>query len=679
MIKLPARQDGQWTVTYSSDKLPDLSATKNLSFDKEGYLRLSKPVTSYFSEVDSADFGLPLYWGIIGTGIYYTLTDEQQFELTMGAGKMNTVVTTALNAPANTDGNGSRAGAAIFNNAITYATHEDIYTHPLGAFTNDWTDRNLSASLSTNKHPLCNFVFGNSLAVGNGNTVKLISTSYAVTATLTIPAEYEVTGIAYSNSFLGITCHDKLNHGNGKFYVWDGIGTAANYAYDIGASTCTSPVAYRGSFAFLNGTGQLLYWTPQRLETLGALPSYFTTAQFFIGAINVNRNESIHVDGDVLYLNIDSALIGRTSDNESYISNQPGGIWCYDPSVGLYHRHATTATKMSAQTIATTSVDTTTDVITVTTAYETGTPVRYSDADSTTLEGLTNGQVYFAIYVSATTIKLAETYTEAVAGIAIDLTGTGNSAQTLQFYPKSDFGQSYNIGQQGGVQLIEDTTLDGIYTQGLFFGADCSSTTTTEYHAAGFTLKDTENRGYFTTAKIQSNQLQDHWQKVHLKHKALSSDLDKIVIKYRTKNDGPLVKISDNTTDGLVTWSDSDTFTSTDPQFANVIVGDEVEIIQGTGSGYLAHITSISEDGGTYTVNLDESIKNLTAATTGRVVVSRWTKLTTITNANPTNSDGYSEITVGVKSKTIQFKVELRGEDIEIEELLVANGNSKPV
>lgn len=677
MIKLPARDNGQWTVTYNSDKLPDLSVTRNLTFDKEGYLRLSKPVTSYFSEVDDADFGLPLFWGYMFSGVYYGLTDESQFEIDLREGAIAVEQTDDLNAPENAAGFGSRAGACIFNNLLSFATSDDLFTHPMGAFGNDWTDRNISASIGSDKHPLCNFVSENSIAIGDGNEVKVFNTSYTLSETLTLPSEYEVTGIAYNNNYIGITTHDERNQGNGKFFVWDGQGSAANYAYDLGASTCSSPIPYRGSFVFLNGTGQLLFWTPNRLEVLAELPVYFTSAQMFQNVINVNRNESIHVDGDIIYLNIDSYFSSTTSDQESFVSRQPGGIWCYDPAVGLYHRHATSALKASAQTIATSSVNTSSDEITVTTAYPTGTPVRYSDGGSTALSGLASEEVYFTINVDSTTVQLASTLTDAETGTQIDLTGTGNSAQTLQFYPKSDFGQSYTVGQQGGVQLIEGSS-DGQYLHGLFWGADCAGTTTTEYHCGGFVLRDTENRGYFETMKFQSRSIRDNWKTLFIKHKKLVSDIDTIVVKFRTLDDGHIVKIKDADS-GLITWSDENTFTTTDTQFSNVVIGDEIEIIQGTGSGYLAHVTSISEASGTYTVNIDEDIKNLTASDTARVVVSRWTKLTTITKDTVRNIDGYSEVTLGQTSKQIQFKIELRGEDIEIEELLIDNEMSKPV
>jgi hypothetical protein len=163
-----------------------------------------------------------------------------------------------------------------------------------------------------------------------------------------------------------------------------------------------------------------------------------------------------------------------------------------------------------------------------------------------------------------------------------------------------------------------------------------------------------------------------------VKHSKLASDIDKIVIKYKTASDADLV-VRATSKSGSITWTDSDTFTTTDTQWANVLAGDEVEVIQGAGSGYLLHVSSVSVNTGTYTVNLDESVKNISANDTGRAIVSRWGKLTTLSSGTITNEDGYSEIAIGVKSKSIQFKIELRGEDVEIEEILVAHQLHKPV
>ena len=690
MIKLPARPDGNWTVQYASDKLPDVVAARNLTFDKEGYLQLSKPTISYYSSADDADFDMPVAQAQVSSGAYYVVTRNKVFKLDLysdGAsaftgGRIRVQEDDTPNSPVGSTVASRSFDGTFFNDdfCLINPSDGDLYRHPLGSYGNDWEVTPLSVINNAERYAVCNFINQTNLAVANGNKVDLLTTSYTQPspAELVVPSNYELIGLAYNNGFVGATSYHNQGE-KGAFFVWDGNTAEANYVLELTSNGCFTPAPYKNGFVLIDSNGILFYWTPNQLQILAALPSYYTSAVHMSSSAGP-YNHAIVVDGELIHINLDSTFSAVDEKSQFFRADQPGGVWTYDPAVGLYHRYGVTATKATYETIATTSVDTTDNEITVTTAPQTGTPVRYSDGSSTAIDGLTNRQVYFAINVDATTIKLAETYNDAISSIAVDLAGTGNDNQTLQFYPKRDFGQSLVAGPAGVLFYEQEKTsfLD-FYYLGFFYGAACSQNNNTFVNAGGFVLQDTENRGYFITSKMMSSQLQEDWQKMFIKHKDLVTDLDKIVVKYRIDNNEPLTRIKELATDGVITWTDNNTFTTTDPQWSVVEVGDEVEFIQGTGSGYLAHVTSISETGGTYTVNIDEQIKNLTASDTGRAIASRWKKLTVLDNGIISNDDGYSEITVGVKSKQIQFKVELRGEDIEIEEILVAHELHKPV
>jgi len=84
-------------------------------------------------------------------------------------------------------------------------------------------------------------------------------------------------------------------------------------------------------------------------------------------------------------------------------------------------------------TIPTTDVNTTTNVITeVAHNFVTGQRVVYSNGAGTTLAGLTTAHTYYVIKLTADTFSVATTAALAFAGTAIDLTGTGNNAQTFR-------------------------------------------------------------------------------------------------------------------------------------------------------------------------------------------------------------------------------------------------------
>ena len=83
-------------------------------------------------------------------------------------------------------------------------------------------------------------------------------------------------------------------------------------------------------------------------------------------------------------------------------------------------------------TVPTASVTTAADTITYTGhGQTTGAALTYRNGGGTTLAGLTNNTTYYAIVVDANTFKLATSAALAIAGTAVDLTGTGNNAQNF--------------------------------------------------------------------------------------------------------------------------------------------------------------------------------------------------------------------------------------------------------
>jgi hypothetical protein len=777
MMKLPARPDGQWTVRQNSDKLPDLIATRNLTFDKEGYLRLSKPTVAIFTSSDDADLGRPVKFARQSSNFYWVLTQNKQFAVDFRQGRISVVKDSLANVPIGDD---ARSYAEMFNSTVAFAEGTDIHTLNLNAL--EWTD--IAVTLNgTGKHPMCAVTSLNTLAVADTrNTIVQFSSSGFSSggSTLTIPVGYRVVSMAYNNNLIGLVALDGMFNDNGMFFVWDGVTTAANYAVPLNTNTGTTVIPYKNSFVVFTGVGQLLFWDGKGLVDLAQFPSYYTDG--YIAALDGSSCASSYfVDGGIFLLNMSGGLAEEDEFGRLFLPTQSGGTWCYDSAVGLYHRHATTGNKVQNESLVAGSVTTADSEITVSSAPETGTPVYYYSGGDTAIGGLTDGSLYYTIKVDATTVQLAETYADAIAGneitltsnisadsvptanvstandtivlqnplptfapwqvtysngggtsitgltdnttywaritsgstaslyatwanaIAlaskIDLTGTGNDAQTfdakrhtLTFIPKTDFGQSFSPvlqadgleSAQGGIDVFERFT-DEFSTSSIFggylFGARVASNTTTEVYSICTNLKNTENRGYFVTSKFMSQGLQDTWQKLYIKHNNLKGDFDKIIVKYRTL-EKDIVQIGYTTKRNIgqvITWTTSNTFTTTDTQYADVLAGDEVEVVQGAGSGYLLHVSSITETGGTYTVVLDESVKNIVATDTGRAVVSRWTLAKVLDGTTPQNEDGYSEISIGKNSKSIQFKIELRGEDVEIEELLIAHEPFKKV
>ena len=83
-------------------------------------------------------------------------------------------------------------------------------------------------------------------------------------------------------------------------------------------------------------------------------------------------------------------------------------------------------------TIATSAVNISNEQITIDNhGMSTGQTLLYDNGGGTALAGLVDDTVYYVIKVDSNTIKLATNSSNATAGTAINLTGTGNNAQTL--------------------------------------------------------------------------------------------------------------------------------------------------------------------------------------------------------------------------------------------------------
>jgi hypothetical protein len=93
---------------------------------------------------------------------------------------------------------------------------------------------------------------------------------------------------------------------------------------------------------------------------------------------------------------------------------------------------AVTLTAPVSLTIPTTAVSTADDTITSANhRLLTGTKLTYLKVGATAITGLVDGTAYFIIVVDGDTFKLASSLSNAQAGTAINLTGTGSSTQTF--------------------------------------------------------------------------------------------------------------------------------------------------------------------------------------------------------------------------------------------------------
>jgi len=661
-----------WKVSQKSDKGLDLFATKNISFDKEGYATLSPRTINMFDTTDDADFEIPYAAYFTASGLQKLITsDNNPFSIDINDESPSVSEDGLANQPSLS----LDSSAVMFNNKWTVAEAADINTYNGSA----WTDETPGTALTSGKrHPLAVNRAANTLLAGNGNKVQQYDTAFSVSglAQLTIPSEMEVVGVAYNRSLCAVITWDVAN-GQAWMFVWDMATSAANYSYPMGSNRAHFVIGFKDTFITLTGIGELLGWGEGGLEHLAALPVFYTSA--ILADVNdtlaIAHDTSVVVAGDTVLFNISTEIASANEEPANYLQSMPSGVWCYDPDVGLSHRMALSGAKMVSKSLSESGI--TADVITVSaTVPDTGTPVVYS-AITGGISTLTAEGLYYTIKLSSTTFKLASTRANALAGTALTLTPAGGGGTLgFRFLPESDFGQlimNYGgmlqaTGPNGLTSLFSEYAMGagGIYPRSV---ADDVDTMNTD-------LKVSENRGWIMTQKMFAPKITELWMKVYVKARGLKTEHDKVIVKHRVREDVnmPVYGVVDAT---KATWVDENTFTTLADLSAVKTAFDagrkyEVEFVKGAASGYLAHISAIELSGGTYTVSIDEDIRNIAAADTSFYVINNWERLTPAEITSESDKD-YTEFEIGKPSKWIQLKIELRGRGIAIEEYELIN------
>lgn len=233
----------------------------------------------------------------------------------------------------------------------------------------------------------------------------------------------------------------------------------------------------------------------------------------------------------------------------------------------------------------------------------------------------------------------------------------------------TDFGQ-FKVSSVGGLSELKLLDNSQLANGNLLIGATIytDSSTTTSGVFINDTIQTTSGTKYacsFVTSKFTSYSSTDTWVKSYIRHKQLTTSDNKIVMKYRTVETDP--------TEISITWDNSTSTFKTSTDLTNY-VGYEVEVVQGTGSGMCAHITSVTNFGSTYFVNLDETFTGVTTGT-AKARLQNWTKIPTTITSQITQ---LSELPIAQDASWMQFKVFMLGTiKDEIEEFIVINKENK--
>ena len=207
-----------------------------------------------------------------------------------------------------------------------------------------------------------------------------------------------------------------------------------------------------------------------------------------------------------------------------------------------------------------------------------------------------------------------------------------------------DYGQN-KLSKVGAITHAKNNSKAANTDGHMLIGAQYFSDATTVAEGIWTTNpRDTKQKyGYLVTTKTFSANLKDNWQKVYTRIKRLLASTDKIVVKYRTTEVAPVT--------ATITWVNTTSFTVTAANVPDLAVGDEVEVLQGDGSGQCSHVTAITGTT-TYTVTVDETYTGATT-NTAKARFQKWIK----SNVTISQTEDYFEFPLGATTPWIQIKV----------------------
>tara|TARA_R100000664_G_scaffold3292_2_gene7563 strand:- start:10535 stop:14677 length:4143 start_codon:yes stop_codon:yes gene_type:complete len=186
--------------------------------------------------------------------------------------------------------------------------------------------------------------------------------------------------------------------------------------------------------------GKVRMWCTQDIKNSSGTKIHDAGDEIFVHYDTVSGayTQSNYSSSNALHTNITSYLTpssataiediqALTINDTTFIANRTKVVSTGSTGNGSYTRN-------KSHTVATSAINTSTDVITVTNhGFSTGDRVFYIEAGSGLATPLANGTAYYVIKIDANTLKLATSATNATAGTAINITATGNNSQYLEY------------------------------------------------------------------------------------------------------------------------------------------------------------------------------------------------------------------------------------------------------
>ena len=632
-MKLP--KEHKWSQLNQGDIFSALHSTMAATFDSLGKAQFSKKTFAIFSSDTNSNFDYPLAINYYN-GNYVVLTSDEIFEGSIDGDDFTEISGTP------TLSTGSDA-------LVIFGLYHVTTNNNLSSWDNSSWVNNLASLTGGVPHPMESFdsLSTYKLAIGNGNKVGLYDSSYnKSTSELILPEEQQVTTVRYRNGYLYVgTKH--LNGGDAKVYIWNGDGNAAQYEAPTGASWVFSMTDYGTTVAAVTSQGQIGEVLGGTFKEIAAFPVYYAPDKRWQGSggyVNGKvMNRGMATVGKRIYIVIEGEV------DSGFMPEMRGGLWVFDPNIGLYHRATLSSTRFKKKAVTTSN-----NVFTVTEDHDLkdGDGVQFSAGSGIT--GITDGVIYYVKVTGADTFKLARSRHSLMNEEYMEV--SGNSLSTnLIFVPNNDVGDQYFNGPGAVAKTVYNETPLKLWESEVIFGSRVQNINGTPgpYVLNGFT--PSLNVGQLEFQRLYGQSIQDAWDKLHSYLDGIDLDNEELIVKFRKDE-----KIETPLMDAI--WVNENQIRSVlasrvaDP-WEDISNGDEVVLIEGIGRGYSAHVTHIDVSAKTFTLTLDESIGE--ANTSLRFYATNYKKTDSYNKQN--KADGLIKASIDASGSWGQIKIEHRG------------------
>jgi len=649
-MKIPSNR--QWTQDNSGDTLGILGDSSNMSFDKAGKATLSKKAVAIMSTENNADLRYPIAF-VYFVNKYHVLTSNSIFtgELDGSVWVKETDFTPTV---------GLNSDAILYND-LMIVTENTSFSSWDGANADTYSLGVLTADVP---HPL--EVFGNLLVIGNGNEVITYNSSYVVQQTLVLPSNYEVTSLRVVNNYIYIGTRNKYG-GNANIFTWNGDSTLYDYSCDVGASWVFSMTPYLSTVVAVTSQGQLGIVNGTTFEELASFPVYNEPHARWQGSGGLQFNGKVFnrgmcTVGDSIYINIEGDI------DVGFLPKMKGGVWVYEPTVGLYHRSFSSSSRMIRDAGLTLSDNT----ITTTFSHnlKTGDGVSFSSLSG--ISGVSINVVYFVTVISDTEIKLSQTRKAVQNQRYIELSGTPDSLDILLYCYNNEFGTA---GATSGAIMptVYNETPNALISSEVIWGSRTNLLDGTANYVVN-TFADMYNIGSFTTQRIYTDNIEQNWKEIYNFIDGITVDTEQVIVKVQTKHEPtpPLLE-------GV--WLDERTINSnlsTDyTAWLDMSEGDEIIVRDGYGRGRSAHIASngINASSSTVSITLDEDIG--LANQTCEVYYTNFKKVGNPLTVDVKTKEKVRSVVDNTSSAWVAVKIELRGYQPAVNMMELSNSVQK--